>query len=492
MTSTSLRDETSEPHPNSNVASVILCDPEPARSRRMLGFEAHGFRVVHETTLDSLRPRCRDQRPVAVALPLNWPVESDARNTDTDTPALTFIRAHRHQFPIVVYADTTNMPVGVYCRALCAGAQQVFNESVASFPEDLMRYLRRLVHDSRDRAENEKELTELFAECGLIGQSPALHEVFRRAVKASQFHDLPVLIGGETGTGKQRLAEAIHRLDSKRNQKPFLTVNCSAIAKNLAESELFGHVKGAFSGAGTERPGLFRAANGGTLFLDEVGELDLDLQPKLLRLLQEQRLLPVGADQEHAVDLRVIAATNRSLEKMVQSGAFREDLYHRLRVFQIHIPPLRERPGDIGAQARHFLRMHQPHRQQPISDLAPLVLEALRSLPWDGNTRQLENLIREAVTWKDHGTLLQVEDLPTWALEALAGAVLSESLPGPAPGATLLEHLSLSNAMSAYERDLLKALLEKHGGNRTRAAVELGLTPRTLYNKLKKHRLFPE
>jgi transcriptional regulator with PAS, ATPase and Fis domain len=464
---------------------VVLCKPHRPRAERLLSGLAEILPVVQETSLESL-VRYGERRPLALILPLDWPESASAADTSPDTSLLRFIRAHRHEFTIIVYANTTRMPIAVYCRALCAGASKIFNEASPTFAEELCRHLRQLVEDERAKSAEEEKLAALFASCGLIGQSPGLREVFRRSVRASRFSDLPVLIGGETGTGKQRLAEAIHRLDPKRTQKPFLTINCSAISKNLAESELFGHVRGAFSGADSEREGLFRAANGGSLFLDEIGELDLDLQPKLLRVLQEQRVLPVGADHEQVVNLRVIAATNRSLEDMVAAGTFREDLYHRLNLFQIRIPPLRERPQDIEAQARHFLNIHHSRQDQQALDLAHHTLEALRSLPWEGNTRQLENLIREILTFKEQGNLIDLEDFPAWALERLAHL-------SPPPPRNLPEQgikaVSLPAAMAECERALLRSVLDKHGGNRARTARELGLTSRTLYNKVKKYGL---
>ena len=462
---------------------VILCDPDTNHVPLLAG----DFHLTRTTSLERLIELSCKRKPVAVALPLNWPRAPLLE--DSDTPILQFLRSNRHRLAIIVYADTTKLPIGVYCRALCAGARRVINECSPTFADDLRNAIQDVVSGYRLQCEEEDKLASLFAKFGLLGISPGLREVFRRALRASQFNDLPVLILGETGTGKQRLAEAIHRLDPKRSQNPFLTVNCSAISKTLAESELFGHTKGAFSGAGHDRVGLFRAANNGSLLLDEVGELDLDLQPKLLRVLQERRLLPVGADYEHPINIRIIAATNRPLEKMVAAGKFREDLYQRLNVFQIRIPPLRERPEDIEVQARHFLRIYQNGRNEPV-EFAPGVLDALRILPLEGNTRHLENLIRETLTFKERGNLLQLEDLPFWALEKLA-------MPSNVTGTTqenwskssLPQQISLAKAIAEFERSMVCSLLEKNGGNRARTAKDLRLTPRTLYNKIKKYRL---
>jgi transcriptional regulator with GAF, ATPase, and Fis domain len=424
-----------------------------------------------------------------------------------------FIRSHGHDVPIVVYADTTRLPLAVYCQALAAGARQVLNEANPEFAEQLRQTAARLLRDHRAREREREQFADLFAGHGLIGRSAALREVFSRALKASHFSDLPVLILGETGTGKQRLAEAIHALDPRRRDKAFITINCSAISKSLAESELFGHAKGAFSGAGQERLGLFRAANGGTLLLDEIGELDPELQPKLLRVLQERRLLPLGADFEHAVDVRIIAATNRPLDAMLTEKRFREDLYQRLNVFQIRIPPLRERPEDVEVQARHFLAAHQGSRERPVTDFGPRVLDVLRLLPWEGNTRQLQNVIREVLAHKDSGGLVQMEDLPHWVLERLGAAPasppaeVSRAPAAPAPPAApphaeealdalarraCAEGLTLHQALDEFERRLLQRALEQNGGNRTRTAAMLGLTPRSVFSKIKKYHLDEE
>jgi transcriptional regulator with GAF, ATPase, and Fis domain len=460
------------------------------------------------TDLETLADYCRKHTAAAVALPLMFVPAGSPPPDGAQAPVVDFVRRHGRQTAVVVYADTGRLPLAVYCQALAAGARQVLNEAAPDFTEQLRQALTRLVRDHLARDHEEEELTATFARFGLIGRSARLQEVFGRAQKAAHFSDLPVLILGETGTGKQRLAEAIHRLDPRRRDKPFLTVNCSAISKTLAESELFGHAKGAFSGAGQERLGLFRAANGGSLMLDEIGELDPELQPKLLRVLQERRLLPLGADLEHAVDVRILAATNRPLEAMVAERKFREDLYQRLNVFPIRIPSLRERPEDIEVQARHFLKTYQPGRERPVTDFGPRVLDGLRLLPWEGNTRQLENVIREALAHKDHGTVLQMEDLPRWVLEALGRADAPPAGPGPAPPqpgeartlstADALDALArgacdrgltLHEALDEYEHRLLEVALEANGGNRTRTAKALGLTPRCVFGKIRKYRL---
>jgi DNA-binding NtrC family response regulator len=474
----------------SGRAFVVLCDPQPARATALVSALAQQLTVVYETDLEVLARFCDQYTPAALALPLHWPMA--AGDSVVDTPLLRFLRTHGQRLAVLVYADTGRLPLTAHCQPLAAGARQLLNEQSPTFADDLRQTLLRHVQAQQDHLREEDQLTNLFAAHGLYGQSPLLKQVFRRAVKASHFDDLPVLIVGETGTGKQRLAEAIHALDPRRSTKPFLTINCSTVTKTLAESELFGHAKGAFSGANGERLGLFRAADGGTLLLDEVGELDLELQPKLLRVLQERRLLPVGEDREYPLDVRIIAATNRPLEEMIAAGKFREDLYQRLNVFRVRIPPLRERPEDVEAQARHFLRRYQGTRTQPVTGFGPRVLEALCGLPWEGNTRQLENLVREVLAHKDQGTVVEMEDLPRWILETLA-----QGAPQVAPTESLdalvekayQQKMSLNDAVEAYERRVLESVLKQNGGNRTRTAAELGLTPRSIFNKIKKYDL---
>jgi DNA-binding NtrC family response regulator len=465
---------------------IVLWDPDPVRASRVkTALSAHA-RVACHTRLDSARLACLAASPPLILLPFGPPGSPETGAT------LEFLRDFARAAAVLVYADTAHLPIAAYCQPLAAGARQVLNEQSPTFLDDLADTVGRLVEELAEQLEEQQQLADLFARCGLLAQSPAMREVFRRALKASHFSDVPVLILGGTGTGKQRLAEAIHHLDPRRSDKPLITINCAALSKNLAESELFGHGKGAFSGAQGERKGLFRSANGGTLMLDEIGELDPELQPKLLRVLQEQRLLPVGEDYESPIDVRVIAATNRPLDAMIAEGRFREDLYQRLNVFRIQIPALRERPEDVELQARHFLAACHEGRGNPVTDFGPRVMEVLRSLPWEGNTRQLENLIREALAHRQgSGPLLEIADLPRWVLEKVA-----ESPPAPPPAA--LDHLveeachaglSLTRAVEEYERRLLERVLEETGGNRTHAAHRLGLAPRTIFAKVKKYHL---
>jgi anti-anti-sigma factor len=473
--------------PQQAGSPVLLCDPSEERGRRLRAALAPHLGVLCFGNVEALEHHCRAHLPAAIALPLEW----SACDGPTDSPVLGFIRAHAAQTAIVAYGQTSRLPLRTYCQVLAAGAKKVVNEASPSFVADLRQTLTRLVTDHQAHLAEQRQLASLFEQQGLIGRSPALQAVFLRAIKAAEFSDLPVLLLGETGTGKQRLAEAIHRLDPRRRGKPFITLNCSAVNKTLAESELFGHTRGAFSGASTERLGVFRAADGGTLLLDEIGELDPELQPKLLRVLQDRHLLPVGADYEHQVDVRIIAATNRPLEDMVRQRRFRDDLYQRLNVFQIRIPPLRDRPLDVEAQARHFLKLYAPRPELP-QDIDPQVLELWQCLPWEGNTRQLENLIREILTHQPAAERIGLEDLPAWVLDKLVEVLQlppSAQVADTPPPQALAQKMSLEEALNDYERQLVQAALQRNAGNRTRTAADLGITVRSIFNKIKKHGL---
>ncbi len=477
--------------PSARDVRVGLWDPDPVRAARLdAALQASGDVTLYPT-LEQMNQACRHHMPAVVVLPL----EGDGDPTGVSLAVLDFLRGCRRQTAALVYADTAHLPISLYSQPLAAGARQVLNAGSPAFLTQLQETVLRFLDNAAAQHREEEELTGLFARHGLIGGSPALRDVFRRVVKASQFGDLPVLILGPTGTGKQRLAEAIHRMDPCRNERPFITVNCSSINKTLAESELFGHTRGAFSGAQGDRQGLFRAANGGTLLLDEIGDLDPELQPKLLRVLQDQRLLPVGEDYEHPIDVRILAATNRPLQLLVEQGLFRQDLYQRLNVFRIVVPPLRERPEDVLLQAGHFLKRYQRTGHEPqVHTLSPQVQEALRALPWEGNTRQLENLVREVLAHREHRHgVLELDELPRWVFEHLA----ETPPPGPGPGGILEQLaeqvcaglLSWDEAVGEYERLLLQRVLAETKGNRTHAAARLGLTPRTVFAKIKKYQL---
>ena len=314
-----------------------------------------------------------------------------------------------------------------------------------------------------DKAKLEAELKDKrFGE--IIGACPSMMEVFRKLQKVAGT-DISVLITGETGTGKELIAREVHRR-SQRAEGPFITINCGAIPENLIESELFGHVKGAFTGAIASRPGKFQIADKGTLFLDEIGELPLNLQVKLLRALQERVVFRVGESKPEKVDIRIVAATNRNLEEEIRNGNFREDLYYRLTVVNIWLPPLRDRGDDVGIIAKALLTKYADELKSPVKGFSPAALAAIRKYAWPGNIRQLENRIKKALVLCDEN-LLSAEDLD------LGTSAENAIMP-------------LEKAKEEFQRKYVLEVLERNNGNRTQTARDLGVDPRTIFRYLEK------
>jgi two-component system response regulator HydG len=307
---------------------------------------------------------------------------------------------------------------------------------------------------------------------GLIGESPKMAELYRLLGKLAE-SDAPVLITGESGTGKELVSRAIHAASARRGG-PFLAINCAAMPAQLLESELFGHEKGAFTDARAAKPGLFMAANGGTVFLDEVGELPLEIQPKLLRALQEHAVRPVGATAEVAFDARVIAATNRNLEAMVEAHTFREDLYFRLNVLSVELPPLRARAGDILVLANHFLDRIAGRVHKRILGFSAEAAEKLLAYPWPGNVRELENCIERAVALASFDRIA-VGDLPE-KVRAFRSTQIVLNSDDPT---TLV-------SLEALEQRYVAKVLDSVGGNKAAAARILGIERKTLYRMLER------
>ncbi len=327
----------------------------------------------------------------------------------------------------------------------------------------------------REVARLRKEVGQLTGTEGVVGSSAGMREVLELANRVAPFPST-VLITGESGSGKEAIARTIHR-SSPRNPRAFVAVNCGAIPENLLESELFGHEKGAFTGADRAREGVFEEADGGTLFLDEIGELPLALQVKLLRAVQERTIRRVGGTGERAVDVRVLAATARDLIEEVKSGRFRDDLFYRINVVQIHVPPLRTRPEDIPLLAEHFLRMHARRLHIDSPELTRSVLPVLAAYPWPGNVRELENVLERALVLS--GGRITEEHLP---LHVRNGKQLFEIRDDEGD-------LSVKRRLPALERTLIARALERCGGNRTRAAEILELSVRALSYKIQDYGL---
>jgi two-component system response regulator HydG len=303
---------------------------------------------------------------------------------------------------------------------------------------------------------------------GMVGETPVMLELFGFLRRLAPY-PTTALVTGETGTGKELVARAIHRL-SARSTRPLVVCNCTTLAPTLVETELFGHVRGAFTGADRDRKGLFEAADGGTIFLDEIGDLPLVVQAKLLRVLEEHEIRRVGSSEPTQVDVRVVAATNRELTDMVAAGAFREDLYFRLNVGAIRLAPLRERPEDLEPLVRHFLVRWNQRLGRRVTGMSAEALATLRRHTWPGNVRELGNVIERAMVASD-GAVLFPEHLPT--------LLRTGPVSGPPPRPTF--------TLEAAEREQILRALDAAGGRRTAAARLLGLSRRTLYRKLDRH-----
>ncbi len=324
---------------------------------------------------------------------------------------------------------------------------------------------------------------------GLVGESEVMRRMFALIQKTAPT-DSTILITGESGTGKELVARALHTR-SPRCKREFVAVNCGAIPETLIESELFGHVRGAFTGALTDRPGLFRQANGGTIFLDEIGELPPSMQVRLLRVLQDLQIVPVGGSTPITVDVRIVAATNRDLEALVAGGKFREDLYYRLNVIRIETPSLRARPEDIPILLLHLLRTSSTRHGKTVAKVSPRTMRTLATYAYPGNIRELENILDHAVTLCD-GDILTEQDLPAYITsrpETAEKPPREQAPPEPAPTPLFVEGRNLDDQLAVYEKDMLLAALDRAGGVRKRAAELLGIKYRSLRHRLSKYGL---
>jgi DNA-binding NtrC family response regulator len=406
------------------------------------------------------------------------------------------IKSRHALLPVIVMTAQTGAEFAV--RAMKAGAYDYLVK-----PVDQAKFVAEVTH-AVERSRMSLRLAQLEREAegrgypGIVGQSPRIRELFRRLDRVSA-SDITVLIQGESGTGKELVARAIHAQGSRR-EGPFVALSCAAIPESLQESELFGHEKGAFTGATARRAGCFERADGGTLFLDEIGELSASLQAKLLRVLQERTFLRVGGSTEVRSDFRLIVATHRDLGTEVQAGTFREDLFFRIAVMDLDVPPLRERRDDIPLLAAHFLAQAAANHSKRLS-IAPDVIERLTSYTWPGNVRELQNAIERAAVEAD-GRAIRMRDLPKRVRE---GGAVRPAAANASPGETAAALLELPPAgtvsgdssaalrppqtLEEIERDAIAAALERHGGNVAQVVRELGLGRTTLYRKIKKYGL---
>ncbi len=350
-------------------------------------------------------------------------------------------------------------------RAVGKGAYDYFYKPIEL--DELKVVLKRAFHVSQLEQEQRDLRQRLSGDTfeGMIGTSSKMQDIFS-AIRKVATTDAPVLIRGESGTGKELVARAIHRL-SIRASRPFIPINCSAIPENLIESEFFGHEKGTFTGAHVQRKGRFEMAEGGTLFLDEIGDLPLTIQVKLLRFLQEKTIERVGGREQIEVDTRILAATNRDLEEAMRNSAFRDDLFYRISVINISLPPLRERSADIVLLAKTFLDRYANESKKKIKGFSSQVIEALERYAWPGNVRELENRIKRAVIMSE-GKKITLEDLE---MQSVAGAK---------------ENILLKDAREHLEKELILKAIARNENNLTKAASDLGISRPTLYDLMQK------
>lgn len=450
-------------------AILVVDDDDAHRSMLKTMLRSWGFAVEEAADGDEAVALVREKAFDAVL--------TDVRMARMDgIHALKAMLEYNPALPVVLMTAFSSVETAV--DALRLGA---YDYLVKPLDFDLLREtLEQCIERSRHSVENRelrRQLTEAAAGEEIIGRSDALKRMlgFIETVAPTE---ATVLVTGESGTGKELVARALHAA-SARADKPLVTVNCAALAETLLESELFGHEKGAFTGADRRREGRFVQANGGTLFLDEIGEMPLQLQAKLLRALQQGEIQRVGSDTPITVDVRVIAATNRDLRQEVQEKRFREDLYFRLNVISIEVPPLRRRGEDIPLLAAYFLQRFAERNRKNIKGFSPQAMDSLLRYPWPGNVRELENAVERAV-------ILCNGDLVT-------GAELPDNIAHASPreeGPAQQESLSLAGmALELVERRAIEDTMRQTGDNKSEAARRLGITRATLHNKLRKYGL---
>lgn len=384
---------------------------------------------------------------------------------------LQAIKEIRKDVPVIMITAYATVEMSI--QALRKGAYDMLTKPFE--PDELIYRVKNALQQSDLIEENRElraELKSKFAFDAIIGSGAALQALLERVAKVA-VRDTSVLITGESGTGKELIAQALH-YNSPRRDKRFVAINCGALPETLLESELFGYKKGAFTGARENRQGLLEAANGGTLFLDEVGNLPMTVQRTLLRFLQEKEFNRLGDTTPTRVDVRILSATNSDLKEAVKSGAFREDLYYRLNVVNVHLPPLRERRDDLPLLAAHFIQLQNQKFGTATKGFESEAMRALCAYGWPGNIRQLKNVI-EACMAMDAATYIR--------LETVAQFIDAEPAGSPAADG----ELSYTTALEHFEADLLVGLLRRHGGNIEAAAREAGMNMVTLYRKIKKY-----
>ncbi|MDE2460305.1 MAG: sigma-54-dependent Fis family transcriptional regulator [Gammaproteobacteria bacterium] len=451
-----------------NKPVALIVDDEPAICELLqLTLQRMDVDAITAGTLAEARSAIQSQ-PVDLCL-------TDMQMPDgSGLELVAYIQQHMAQVPVAVITAHGNMETAV--QALKSGAFDFVSK-----PLDIV-YLRKLVSTALKLRQNRESggargMTRLF------GQSQAIEQVRAMAAKLAR-SQAPVHISGESGTGKELVARLIHE-NGPRADHAFVAVNCGAIPTELMESEFFGHKKGSFTGAVADKEGLFQAAQGGTLFLDEVADLPLHMQVKLLRVIQEKAVRPVGAAKEIAVDVRILSATHRALAELVRAGKFREDLYYRINVIELHVPALRERKDDIGLLAEHILERLVRIQGRPPVHLAPEALAFLQSYAFPGNVRELENIMERALTLAE-GDTIQAPDIHLRRNPEPATLVRPEEPPAAEPEDMDDRTLPLGKHLGEIEKDAIRKALEQTRYNKTAAAKLLGMSFRQLRYRIKK------
>ena len=455
------------------MANLLIVDDERSICEMLdIAFRKSGHRVETATSVAEARGKLRDGIFDLIIADIKMPKET----------GLDLLREVRESHPdTLVILITAHGTTGTAHQAGQMGAYAYLEKS-HELVEDLKFTVERALETYRIRAENLSLKRELKKDRGLdsiVGQSPLMKSVYELILSVAPTQST-VLVLGESGTGKELVARAIHTY-SRRSDRPFVSINCSAFQETLLESELFGYMKGAFTGAASNKKGLFEYASGGTLFLDEIGETSLPMQVKLLRTLQERKIRPVGGNEEIDVDVRVIAASNRDLQQMVKEKEFREDLFYRISVIPIDMPPLRKRTSDISLLAFHFLEKFNRQMGKSVRGITSQSIRLLERYPWPGNVRELENAVERAMAL-EKGEEITADSLPDRVVQGTPSLVDQETL-AQLPD----EGLDLEKHMEGIERKLLEAALVRSNGVRTQAADLLKMSYRSFRHYAKKY-----
>ena len=450
--------------------SVLVVDDDEAHAKTLAdALEASGYESSVVLSGESALTSLAESRPDIVL--------TDLRMADVD--GMQILDAAREHGDTEVVMITGHASVETAVEAMSKGAAHYVTKPVNL--AELRAVLKRLVDKqrlSRRNADLEAQLDDRYGFEKIIGSSPGMQGLFR-TMRQVAGTDVTVLITGESGTGKELVARALHQ-NSRRSKASLVTLNCASLPESLLESELFGHERGAFTGANARKIGYIEYAQGGTLFLDEVGDMPLTTQVKMLRVLEAREINRLGSNEPIPVDIRVVAATNKNLLEEVAAGRFREDLYFRLKVVSLELPALRERTVDIPPLSEAFLsELAEEHRTQ-VKGISPEVMRVLQAQPWPGNVRELRNVIENMVVTGTH-EILQVSDLPA----DLAGAEVPEAVLSPAPFDTWLA----GRTAREVEKEHIQATLELVGGHRKQAAQLMGIGERTLFRKIKEYDL---